>query len=185
MLFVSVDADDCAVTGIESNINYFLTESQKRFNVTNRGLLKKYLGDDYKWDIKSGSKAFCKATMCKKVVFSIRKHEGHVNREAKVFDSLGKPHDYLSKNEKDEIDIDECRSLVCQLMFFTTKIGPKLGNETRALSSFMESSGIMHCAALRRVIGCLKSIKVKGILHVEPKSCNVIGLVDTDFGNCI
>ena len=36
-----------------------------------------------------------------------------------------------------------------------------------------------------RAIGCLKSMKVKIILHVEPESCKVIGLADLDFGNFI
>ena len=60
-----------------------------------------------------------------------------------------------------------------------------LANATRALYDFMEISGTMHCTALGRVIGCIKSVKVKGILHMEPMSCNVIGLVGTYFGNCI
>ena len=49
----------------------------------------------------------------------------------------------------------------------------------------MPSPGDAHWEALGRDIGYLKSMKVKGILHVEPESRNVIALADTDFGNFI
>ena len=185
MLMVSVTVDDCAVTGLESDIDWFMTELQKRFKITNGGLLKKHLGVDYEWGIQSDGKAFCKATMDKKVKETVRKYEDYLGREAKVYESPGKPHEYLSKNEGEAIDIDEYRSLVGQLMFFTTKLGPKLGNATRALSGFMSSPGATHWAALGRVIGYLKSMEMKGILYIEPESFKVIALADTDFGNCI
>ncbi len=184
MLMVSVTVDDCAVTGLESDIDWFMTELQKRFKITKGGLLKKHLGVDYEWGIQSDGKAYCKATMNKKVKATIQKYEEYIGKEAKVYESPGKPHEYLSKNEEEAIDIDEYRSIVGQLMFFTTKLGPKLGNATRALSGFMSSPGKTHWAALGRVIGYVKGMKMKGILYVEPESFKVIALADTDFGNC-
>ena len=82
--------------------------------------------------------------MDNKVKETIRNHEDYLGREAKVCESPGKPHDRLSKNEGEEIDVDDHSSFVGQLIIFTTKLGPKLGNATRALSSFMSSLGAMH-----------------------------------------
>ena len=47
MLMISVTDDDCAVTGLKSNADWFVTELQKRFKITNEGFLKKHLGVDF------------------------------------------------------------------------------------------------------------------------------------------
>ena len=83
------------------------------------------------------------------------------------------------------INIYEYRSPVGQLMFFATKLGPKLENATQALSGFMQNPGTTHWVAIGRVIGYIKIIKVKGILYVKPKSKKVIAFADTDFGDLL
>ena len=55
-------------------------------------------------------------------------------------------------------------------MFYTTKLGPKLGNATRALSVFMANPGKLHWDALGRLIGYMKGMDVKGILYIEQES---------------
>ena len=70
-------------------------------------------------------------------------------------------------------------------MFFTTKLGPKLGSATRGLSSFVPSTGDTHWSVLGIVIGCLNNMKFKGIMHVEPGSLKIIGYDDTEFGNYV
>ena len=54
-------------------------------------------------------------------------------------------------------------------MFFATKLGPKIGNTTRALSRVIPISVSMYWEALGRVIDYLKGVKVKGILCAKPK----------------
>ena len=44
--------------------------------------------------------------MNKKVAVTILKHEHYLSREAKFCESLGKPHECLSKNEEETIDIE-------------------------------------------------------------------------------
>ena len=61
-----------------------------------------------------------------------------------TYDLPDKPHECLSKNEGEEIDIDEDRSNFVQLMIFAANLGPNLGNETRALLGFMLSRGDTH-----------------------------------------
>ena len=185
MLMVSVTVDDCAVTGMESDIEWFMTELEKQFKITRGGLLKKHLGVDYEWSVNADGKMMCKATMDKKVEAMIAKYEAYIGRAAKVYDSPGKPHDYLGKNDGEPIDIDEYRSLVGQLMFYTTKLAPKIGNATRVLSGFMSTPGTEHWAALGRVIGYIKGTKMNGITYIEPNSFKVLALADTDFGNCV
>ena len=185
MLMVSVTVDDCAITGLETNIKWFMDELEKRFKITRGGIIKKHLGVSYEWGIREeDGKAFCEATMDKKVKATIQQYEEHIGKEAKIYDSPGKPHEYLGKNEGEPIETEKYRSFVGQAMFFTTKLGPKLGNATRALSGFMANPGKLHWDALGRLIGYMKGMDVKGILYVEPETYRVCGLADTDFGNC-
>ena len=67
ILMVSIMVDDCAVTGLETNIDWFMNEIERRFKIARGGLLKKHLGVDYEWGTRDDDKAFCKATMVKKV----------------------------------------------------------------------------------------------------------------------
>jgi hypothetical protein len=106
-------------------------------------------------------KAFCKATMDKKVDCSVAAYEEHIGKEAKEFVSPGKLHEYSSKHEGDTVDIDMYRSLVSQVMFLGTKLGPTIGNVVRVLSGFMENPSETHWKALERLIGYLKYMKVK------------------------
>ena len=165
LLMVSVTVDDCAVTGMESDINWFMDELEKRFKITRGGILRKHLGVDYEWGLQDDGRAFCKATMDKKVNATIAQYEKHIGGKVKVYDSPGKPHEYLEKHEGDPIDIEMYRSFVGQVMFFTTKLGPKLGNATRALSGFMGNPGEVHWSALGRLIGYMKGMQLKGILY--------------------
>ena len=41
---VSVTVDDCAVTGMESEIEWFMNGIEKRFKITRDGNLSKHLG---------------------------------------------------------------------------------------------------------------------------------------------
>ena len=123
--------------------------------------MKKHIRVDCEWGKQSDSKECCKDTIDKKAEPATRKHDSYVSREVKVFESPGKRHECLRKNERHTIDIDDCRSLVNQLMFFTAKLGPNLDNETPELSGFMESPGTTHWVDQDRTIGCVDRIEVK------------------------
>jgi hypothetical protein len=155
-------------------------------HATRGGIVKKHLGIDYKWGLLPNSKAFCEATMDKKVNVLVKSYEKYINTEVKVYDTPGKPHEYLVKSEDKEpvLDLDKYRSLVSQIMFFTTKLCTKVGMATRALSGYISNPNKTHWKALARVIGYLKGLKTKGLLYIEPESYRVISLAYTDYGNC-
>ena len=68
--------------------------------------------------------------MNNKVAATIHKYEDYLGREAKIYKPPGKPYEYLSKNEGESININEYRSLVGQLMFFTKNLGSNIVNST-------------------------------------------------------
>ena len=57
---------------------------ERRFNIARRGILKTHLGVEYQWGVRDDSKAFCKATMEKKVKATVEQYEAHVMGEAKI-----------------------------------------------------------------------------------------------------
>ena len=184
MLIVSVTVDDCAITGTDDDINWFMDGLEKRFKITRDGVISKHLGVHYEWGENAEGKKYCRATMNKKVDAAVTSYEKHVDKEARVHRTPGIPNLQLVKNDGEPDDIDMYRSLVGQVMFFTTKVGLKTGAATRALSAHMSNPGSIHWKALERLIGFLKGMELKGITYLEPESFQVIALADTDFANC-
>ena len=78
-------------------------------------------------------KMYCKATMNKKVTAIIGSYEEYIGKEAKVYSTPGTTNENLVKHEGDPVDIDDFRSLVGKVMFFTTNICPKTGSAVRSL----------------------------------------------------
>ena len=118
--------------------------------------------------------------MDKKIANIIRIYEEHIGEEVKIYDTPGKPNEYLGKHDGEQVEIEMYRSLGGQIMFFTTKLGLKLGNSTRALLGFMSNPNELHWKALGRIVGYLKKL-FNGILYVEPETFRVISFADTDY----
>jgi len=119
--------------------------------LTKGGLLTKHLGIDYEWGMLDNAKAYAKATMDKKIANIVRVYEEHIGKEAKIYDTPRKPNEYLGKHDGEPVEIEKYRSLVGQIMFFTIKLGLKLGNSTRALSGFMSNPNELHWIALGQI----------------------------------
>ena len=86
--------------------------------------------------------------MGKKVEAMIAKHEGCIMKASKVHTFSSNPHDHLVKYDRKFVDGDEHRHLVDQVTIFATKSVTKLGNSTRALSSFMRNLCMEHWETL-------------------------------------
>ena len=67
----------------------------------------------------------------------------------------------LSKSDLEEPqNIDNYRSLVIQLMWYTNKVGHDMSDEEIELSAHMSHTGTEHWKVLRCMIGC-KKVKEK------------------------
>ena len=157
---------------------------EKRFKITRDGELSKHLGVEYTWAKSNDGKMFCQATMSKKIDAIVNEYEKYKSKPVKEQSTPGIPNQNLTKNEGEIIDIDAFRSFVGKLMFVSTKVCPKIGAATRALSSHMSNPGKQHWTAMDRLIGYLKSMFLKGIVYVEPERFQTGSLADTDYGNC-
>ena len=95
-----------------------MSELKRRLKITRSGLLKTNLGVDYEWGIIDDGKAFWKATVAKKAKVASEQYKECLDREAKIYDSPGKPLECLEKNEDNPIDVEIHESLVGQKMLF-------------------------------------------------------------------
>ena len=50
-LIVTITVDDSAISGLPSDIEWFMNGLEKRFKITRDGEIKKHLGIDYEWGI--------------------------------------------------------------------------------------------------------------------------------------
>ena len=48
-LIVSITVDDCAITGKNEDIEWFMNGIEKRFKITRDGIITKHLGVEYEW----------------------------------------------------------------------------------------------------------------------------------------
>ncbi|MGB2452939.1 MAG: reverse transcriptase domain-containing protein, partial [Candidatus Poseidoniaceae archaeon] len=184
ILMVSITVDDCAITGLNEDIEWFMDGLEKRFKITRDGIISKHLGVTYKWGTNNQGKAYCKATMDKKVNAIVDYYENHIGKPVKEASTPGLPNENLVKNENEPVDIDPYRSLVGKIMFFSTKICPKIGAAVRALSAHMSNPSQEHWKAMDRLVGYIKGMNLKGIYYLEPSFFNTVSLADTDYGNC-
>ncbi len=86
----------------------------------------------------------------------------------KIYASPGVPNSVLSKNEGETLHADKYMSLVGKIMFFATKVGPKICNQVRDLARHMANPGIEYWTALGRLVGFTKLMEIKGMRLSKP-----------------
>ena len=81
VLMVTITVDDCAITGRNDDIEWFMDGVEKRFNITRADVISKHLGVIYEWGETSDGRRFCKVTMDKKVESTINYYEKYIQKE--------------------------------------------------------------------------------------------------------
>ena len=182
LLVFAVTVDDCLMGGTPKEMDIFMKQVEKVFNIVKEMEMKKHLGIsfDFKRDENGDMCVIC--TMEKKVQDIVSSYEDFIGTEAKIFPSPGAPNSVLDKNSGDVVDINMYRSLVGKVMFFATKVGPKMCNQVRDLARHMSNPGEQHWKALGRLIGYMKGMKLKGMVLRKPIDLRNVSLVDADFG---
>ena len=103
-----------------------------------------------------------KMNMEKDVKKLLEGYEKHTGSDLKVQKTPGAPGMTPSKSGLEEPkDIDNYRSFVVHLMWYTTNLGPVVENTARDLSVHMSHPGPEHWKALGRLIGYLKGKRQK------------------------
>ena len=84
-LIVSITVDDCAITGKNEDIKWFMNGIKKRFKITRDGIIKKHLGVRYEWGKTKDLRNFCKAVMNKKIEATINHYAKYIGMEPKIY----------------------------------------------------------------------------------------------------
>ena len=184
ILMVTKTVGNCAITGTTENIYWFMDGLETRFNITRDGKLKKHLGFEYTWGQIDDRKMFCKDMMVKKADVIVEYYEIHTNGKVKESETPGISNEHLIKNNGPTLDLDKFWSPVGKVMFFSTKVCPKVGVSVRALSSHMSNPGTSHWNSMKRLIGFIKHMELKGIRHVQLECFKTVLLADIDYANC-
>ena len=181
LMVTAVTVDDCLMGGHPKELDIFMADIEKEFNIVKEMEIKKHLGInyDFKRDDNNDMCAIC--TMKAKVDDIVKSYEEFIDTEAKIYASPGAPNSVLDKNKGEVLDINQYRSLVGKIMFFATKVGPKICNQVRDLARHMSNPGEQHWVALGRLIGYLKGMKLKGMILRKPVELRTVSLVDSDF----
>jgi hypothetical protein len=149
--------DDNYVVGTKDARIWYKSMLGTRFKYTEEGILRKLLGVWYekKQDPETGE-YYLVATMPKMVRDIIDQYEKHVQKEAKLYETLGTPGLVLEKNAGPTIDGEKFRSIVGKYCFLTQKIFPEGCNTAREFSRHLSNPGEAHWKELGKVVGYLK-----------------------------
>ena len=184
MLVLAITVDDCAVGGKPEAIEWLLAKIEERFKITRGGRIRKHLGVDYKWSKDEEGETCLELWMERKREDIIKTYEDYTKKTCKVRVTPGAPGSVLKKNEGKEIDIEKYRSMVGKLMFYGTKVCPKIVNATRELATHMSNPGEDHWKAVGHLVGYLKStLKGPAMILRRPKELRIVSYVDASYGN--
>ena len=77
--------------------------------------------------------------------------------------------------------LDEFRSLLGKLLYYTVKIGLDCANAVRDLARHMSSPGVDQWRAMERVVGYRKDKELHGLIMKKPESLTVINYCDATY----
>ena len=102
-------------------------------------------------------------------------------KEAKAAPTPGYPGTSLKKNEGEEVNLKDYRSIVGKLMYFMCKIAPEICNAVRDLASHMSNPGTEHWKALERCVGYVTTANFEGLTYRRPRELRSISDCDSDY----
>lgn len=182
-LILAMTVDDCAVGGKEEQVEWLLKKIESKFTITRGGTLRKHLGVDYKWETNEENEPYIELRMDRKLDDIISSYE-NMKGECKIKKTPASPGTILQKNEGESVDIDGFRSMIGKIMFYATKVSPKILNATRELATHMANPNESHWKAIGHLVGYLKGTVGKPALILrQPKELRVVSFVDASYGN--
>ena len=185
MLVIAMTVDDCAVAGTPESIEWLMKKIESRFKITRGGELRKHLGIDYIWKKDNDDAKHIEVWMERKRQDIVDSYEKLIKKVVKVRKTPAPPGLVLRKSDEDEPhDITNYRSLVGKVMFYATKICPKIVNATRELATHMSNPNKEHWKFMDHLIGYIKgTIGKPSMILRKPIELRCVSFVDASYGN--
>ena len=139
-IVISIHVDDSLCAGKKEDLEVLYMKIRKKYKITTLGRISKYLGVTYNWyEDKKG--LYVIVSMDKNAKEIVSYYEKVRRKEAKLAATPGYQNTVWSKNDGETELLDEYRSLVGKLLFYTIKVGPDCGNAVRDLACHMSNPG--------------------------------------------
>ena len=184
ILIVAMTVDDCAVGGNPACIKWLMDKIESRFKITRGGKIRKHLGVDYKWKIDNNGEPFIEAWMERKREDIVKSYEQMERITCKVRKTPAAPGSVLKKSNDKPVRIENYRSMVGKVMFYGTKVCPKIVNICRELATHMGCPNEEHWKAMGHLVGYIKgTIGSPAMIYRKPKELRCVSFVDASYGN--
>ena len=158
---------------------------KEEFGTVEDGKLRKLLGVRYEWhENKESGERHLEMHMNDKAEEIVKSYEKITGKAPKVYDTPGAPGEVLTKNEKEIIMLDEYRSMIGKLMFYTTKIAPECAFSVGQLARHMQNPNKDHWKAVDRIVGYLRGKEKHSLIMREPKEMRIYSYGDSSYGDC-
>ena len=181
VLVLALYVDDTLCAGTRKELDWMYKMIMTKFNIEKLGKLKKHLGIWWDWHKDTDGTTYLSATMDKMIEDIGKKYEAATKKKAKAAPTPGYPGQFLSKNTGPMVDIDNYRSIVGKIMYYTTKVAPELSNAARELASHLSNPGREHWKALERCVGYITHQKDPRLVFRTPRELRSISLCDSDY----
>ena len=120
VIMVIIHVDDIIVCGRPNEVSDFKDDFGRIFNITDMGEMIKHLGIWYKWKFDKDKRSLV-ANMDDYVDDMVDTFKNKFGRKIKPYDTPGDPGKHLKKNGDETMMLDEYRSIVGKLIYYSTK----------------------------------------------------------------
>jgi hypothetical protein len=107
----------------------------------------------------------------------ITNYKKATRKEAKLSSVPATPEKCLRKHEGQPVKLDEFRSLVGKIMYYTTKLAAK------ELSSHLSNPGEDHWIELGKCVGYLRYGKYLNLIHRQPEELRSISTCNSNYAH--
>ena len=180
-IVMSIHVDDSLCSRSRENLDGLYENVRKRYKISSLGQITKYLGVRYEWKFDENGELYVAASMEKNATEIIKYYEKITGESAKVYKAPGWQNSVLNKNEKETIMLEEYRSLVGKLLYYTVNVGPDCANVARDLARHMANPGEEQWKAMRRVVGYLKGKNFHGHIMRRPIDLRAVQYCDASY----
>jgi hypothetical protein len=126
------------------------------------------------------------ANMKRKLQEIIKSYETYLGKPVWQYKTPGALSTVMKKNEEEISDISEYRSIVGKIMFYASKLRPKLVCNSWELAMHMSNSGKEHWKGISHMVGHLKMMLEKlSMILWKPLNLRIsISFLDLSYASC-
>jgi hypothetical protein len=171
----------------KKDVEKFMNDFEKDLKIERLGSLKKHLRVWWEWLVDDQGESYLKDTMPKMIREMNKAFQVARGKPARKAATPRFPRKMLRKSEEgiEPSMITEYRSIVGNILYYTTKVGQDMENGARELSWNMSNPNEEHWKVIEQCVGCLAGmLKDQGVIFRKPRELRLISYGDSDYVKC-